>query len=278
MPILLQADSVVANTVAQTEGLVKPDFWAKVIDYIRIYGIKLIIAILIFIIGKWIAKGISNLMSKMMQKRNMDKTLANFLGNVINAILLIIVIIAAMSALGIKTSSLMVIFGAAVLAIGIAMQGQFANFAAGFMLASLKPFKIGDSVIAGGHTGTVHDIGIMTTTILTGDNKKIIVPNGAIAGGAITNLSAMPTRKIELAVVVPGTTDLNKARDILMGIVRSDSRILADPAPSVSIAETNATETKFGLGAHVKNAEMGAVQSELLEKIRKALNENGIWV
>ncbi len=282
MPILLQADSVVAdtvvaNTVGKASRLVTPEFWEKVLKYVQIYGIRLIIAILIFVIGKWIAKGISRMMSKMLQKGRMDQTMANFLGNVFNAILLIVVIIGAMSALGIKTSSLMVILGAAVLAIGMALQGQFANFAAGFMLASLKPFKIGDAVIAGGQTGTVHDIGIMSTTILTGDNKKIIVPNAAIAGGAITNFSAMPTRKIELAVAVPGTTDLNKARDILKGILQAESRVLKEPAPGVSIADASAGEIKFGITAHVTNAEMGAVQSELLEKIKLALNQAGIW-
>lgn len=277
MSILLVADTVVTDTVAKAEALAKPEFWAKVFDFIRIYGIKLIIAILIFIIGKWIARGLSNMFAKVMQKGRMDQTMAGFLGNVINAILMIVVIIAAMGALGIKTSSLMVILGAAVLAIGMALQGQFANFAAGFMLASLKPFKIGDSVIAGGQTGTVNDIGIMSTVILTSDNKKIIVPNSAIAGGAITNFSAMPTRKIELAVVVPGATDLNRARDILKEILIADSRVLRDPAPSVSIADATAGEIKFGIAAHVNNSEMGAVQSDLLVNIKRGLTDAGIW-
>ncbi|HPW37968.1 MAG TPA: mechanosensitive ion channel, partial [Candidatus Syntrophosphaera sp.] len=127
-------------------------------------------------------------------------------------------------------------------------------------------------------TGTVHDIGILSTTILTSDNKKIIVPNSAIVGGPITNFSAMPTRKIELAIVVPGTTDLNKARDILKGILEAESRVLKDPAPSITIADASAAEIKYSIGAHVNNADMAAVQASLLENIKQALTAAGIWV
>ncbi|MDD3144214.1 MAG: mechanosensitive ion channel, partial [Candidatus Cloacimonetes bacterium] len=165
----------------------------------------------------------------------------------------------------------------AVLAIGMAMQGTLGQFASGVMLIGLRPFKIGDAVIAGGQTGTVHDIGILSTTILTSDNKKIIVPNSAIAGGAITNFSAMPTRRVELAIVVPGTTDLNKGRDILKGILDAESRILKDPAPSIAIADASAAEIKYGIAAHVNNADLGAVQASLLENIKQALTAAGIW-
>lgn len=251
--------------------------WEELPGKLGTFGIKLAIALVIFFIGNWIAKAVSRMVSNLMLKRKADKTIASFVGNIVYAILLLIVVLAALSQLGVNTSSFMVIVGAAVLAIGMAMQGTLGQFASGVMLIGLRPFKIGDAVIAGGQTGTVHDIGILSTTILTSDNKKIIVPNSAIAGGAITNFSAMPTRRVELAIVVPGTTDLNKGRDILKGILDAESRVLKDPAPSIAIADASAAEIKYGIAAHVNNADLGAVQASLLESIKQALTAAGIW-
>ncbi len=257
--------------------LAKPDFWDSVLKFAQVNGIKLLVAILIFVIGKWIAKWITNVVRKMMNRKSMDATLVSFLGNIIYAILMVFIVIAAIGKLGIQTTSLVAIFGAAGLAVGLALQGSLSNFAAGVMMIIFKPFKLGDAVTAGGQTGTVSDIGIFHTSILTGDNKKIIVPNSAITGGAITNFTAMPTRRIELNVSVPGNTDLNKARDIINAIYNSDARILKSPAAGISIADATAAEIKFGLTAHVNNSEMGAVQSDLLEKIKRAFTEAGIW-
>ncbi|HPH61198.1 MAG TPA: mechanosensitive ion channel [Candidatus Syntrophosphaera sp.] len=251
--------------------------WEELPGKLGAFGIKLAIALVIFFIGNWIAKAIGKMGRNMMLKRKADNSIATFIGNIVYAILLLIVVLSALSVLGVNTSSFMVIVGAAVLAIGMAMQGTLGQFASGVMLIGLRPFKIGDAVIAGGQTGTVHDIGILSTTILTSDNKKIIVPNSAIAGGAITNFSAMPTRRVELAIVVPGATDLNKGRDILKGILDAESRILKDPAPSIAIADASAAEIKYGIAAHVNNADLGAVQASLLENIKQALTAAGIW-
>lgn len=242
------------------------------------FGIKLAIALVIFIVGNWIAKAVSKALCGLMLKRKADKTIAAFIGNIVYAVLLLIVVLTALNRLGVQTSSFMVIVSAAVLAIGMSMQGTLGQFASGVMLIGLRPFKLGDTVVAGGQTGTVHDIGILSTTILTSDNKKIIVPNSAIVGGPITNFSAMPTRKIELAIVVPGTTDLNKARDILKGILEAESRVFKDPTPSITIADASAAEIKYSIGAHVNNADMAAVQASLLENIKQALTAAGIWV
>ncbi|MDZ4182635.1 MAG: mechanosensitive ion channel, partial [Candidatus Cloacimonadaceae bacterium] len=176
-----------------------------------------------------------------------------------------------------QTTSLVAIIGAAGLAVGLALQGSLGNFAAGVMILLFKPFKVGESVIAAGNTGTVQDIGIFHSIILTSDNRKIIVPNGAIIGGAITNFSAMPTRRIELTVAVPGTSDINKVRDLLFAIMKADERILSDPAPKIVISDANAGAISFGIYPHVKNADIGAVQSDLLEKIKLTLTDQGIW-
>ncbi len=276
MPIFLQAGQQLPQAAAQAAEIVKPDLWEKVLKFAQVNGINLLIAILIFVIGKWIAKWITNILRKMMHRKPLDATLVSFLGNIIYAVLLIFVIIAAIGKLGIQTTSLVAIFGAAGLAVGLALQGSLSNFAAGVMLILFKPFKVGDSVTAGGQTGTVHDIGIFHTTILTG-SSKIVVPNTAITGGAITNYSAMPTRCVALNVAVPGNTDLNKARDLILGIINADARILKDPAAGISIADANAAEIKFGVAAHVNNADYAPVQSDLLEKIKRVFTEAGIW-
>jgi len=249
----------------------------KIPNFVATNGLKLIAAILIYIIGKWIAKALTNLVRKMLTKSKMDNTLANFVGNMVYALLLIFVIIAAIGKLGVQTTSLVAILGAAVLAVGLALQGTLSNFAAGVMLLIFKPFKVGDTVIAAGTSGTVHDLGIFHTVIVTSDNKKVIIPNTPVAGGAITNFSAMPTRRIELTVAVPGTVDMNKVRDILKGLLDADERVLKDPAAAIVITEATPGEIKFGLFPHVKNADMGAVQADLTEKIKLSLTANGIW-
>lgn len=255
--------------------------WEALLDKIPAFvatnGMKLIAAILIYVIGKWIVKALSNVFRKMLTKSKMDETLVTFLGNMVYAVLLIFVIIAAIGKLGVQTTSLVAIFGAAGLAVGLALQGSLANFASGVMLLLFKPFKVGDTVIAAGTTGVVKDIGIFHTIIVTSDNKKVIIPNTPIAGGAITNFSAMPTRRIELTVAVPGTVDMNQVRDILKGLMDADERVLKDPAAAIVITEATPGEIKYGLFPHVKNADMGAVQADLTEKIKLSLTANGIW-
>lgn len=249
----------------------------KIPNFVATNGMKLIAAILIYIIGKWIAKAVTNFFRKVLVKSKMDETLVTFLGNIVYALLLIFVIIAAIGKLGVQTTSLVAIIGAAGLAVGLALQGSLSNFASGVMLILFKPFKVGDTVTAAGTTGKVVDIGIFHSVIVTSDNKKVIIPNTPIAGGAITNFSAMPTRRIELTVSVPGTVDMNKVRDLLKGLMDADERVLKDPAAAIVITEATPGEIKYGLFPHVKNADMGAVQAELTEKIKLSLTANGIW-
>ena len=204
----------------------------RIPHFLAANGLKFVAAILIYIIGKWVAKLVTNLVRKVLNKSKLDNTLVTFLCNMIYALLLTFVIIAAIGKLGVQTTSLVAIVGAAGLAVGMALQGSLANFASGVMLILFKPFKVGDKISAAGTTGTVQEIGIFHTTIITSDNTKIIVPNSPIAGGAITNFSAMPTRRIELSVSVPGTSDMAKVSSILQNILDSDERILKDPATS----------------------------------------------
>lgn len=240
-------------------------------------GLKLLAAILIYFIGKWVAHLVANLVKKMMTKGKVDPSLTSFIGNIIYAVLLIFVIIAAIGRLGVQTTSFVAIIGAAGLAIGMALQGTLANFASGVMLILFKPFKVGDSIIGAGQTGTVHDIGVFSTTMLTGDNRKIIIPNAKLSGDIITNFSAMPTRKIDMTISVPGATDIATARELLLAVVHGEEKVLKDPAPAVAVSAADAATLTFGISAHVHNADLGAVQASLIEKIKLALNAKGIW-
>ena len=261
--------------------MVNPGAWASLIEkapnFLTTIGLKLLAAILIYLIGKWVARMISNLIKKLMGKSKVDSSLTAFIGNLVYAILLIFVIIAAVGKLGVQTTSFVAIIGAAGLAVGMALQGSLSNFAAGVMIILFKPFKVGESIIGAGITGKVHDIGVFSTIILTSDNRKIIVPNAKLSGDSITNFSAMPTRRIELSIGVPGSSDINGTRELLLAVLNSEEKVLKDPAPAVSITAADAAAITFGLYAHVNNADLGTVQAALTEKIKLALTAKGIW-
>ena len=244
---------------------------------ILVFGGKLLVAAAIFIIGKWIAKALANVFKKIISRGKLDSTVVQFLGNIIYGVVLIFVILAAIARLGVQTTSLIAILGAATLAIGMAMQGTLSNFSAGVMLLVFKPFRLGDSVIAGGVTGVVHDIGIFQTIILASDNRKVIVPNNKLSNDTITNFTAMPTRRVELSVSVPGTADIATVRDTLQAVIANEAAALKDPPPSIVLTAADDKAIVLGVNVHVKNADYGAVHARLTETIKLALTANGVW-
>ncbi|MDD2616384.1 MAG: mechanosensitive ion channel [Candidatus Cloacimonetes bacterium] len=252
-------------------------FMERLPEMLLSFGAKLIVALIIFFIGKWIAKAISNVVKRLMGKGKMDSNVAQFLGNLIYGVMLAFVIIAAIARLGVQTTSLVAIFGAATLAVGMALQGTLGNFASGVMLLIFRPFKVGDSVIAGGINGKVHDIGIFATTIIPSDGRKVIVPNGKLSNDTITNFSVMPIRRIELSVNVPGNTDINAVRDLLRAVIDSESDLLKDPAPAIVMTDANAAAIIFGIYANVKNEDYGKVHASMVEKVKLALTTKGFW-
>ena len=254
------------------------DIIAKLPEILISFGGKLLVAIIIFIIGKWIAKALANLFKKLLSKSKMDSNVAQFFGNIVYAVLLIFVILAAIARLGVQTTSFIAILGAATLAIGMALQGTLGNFSAGVMLLVYKPFKVGDSVIAGGINGKVHDIGIFQTVIIPSDGRKVIIPNGKLTNDTITNFSALPTRRVEISVSVPGTADIAAVRDLLRAVMESESDVLKDPAPSIVITDANAATIVYGLYVHVNSADYGKVHASMVEKVKLALTTKGIWV
>ncbi len=191
MPILLE--TVVADTLAKVlpTEVIQPGFWAKMLPKLQVIGIKLLAALLIFIIGKWVAKWISKLIHKAMVKSKTDETLAAFISNITYFLLLIFVVIAAISKLGVQTTSFVAIIGAAGLAIGLALQGALSNFAAGVMLILFHPFKVGDNVTGAGQTGKVHEIQMFSTVLIGPDNQAIIIPNAKITADVIINFEGV---------------------------------------------------------------------------------------
>ena len=252
-------------------------FMERLPEILLSFGAKLIVALIIFFIGKWIAKAISNVVKRLMGKGKMDSNVAQYLGNLIYGVMLAFVIIAAIARLGVQTTSLVAIFGAATLAVGMALQGTLGNFASGVMLLIFRPFKVGDSVIAGGINGKVHDIGIFATTIIPSDGRKVIVPNGKLSNDTITNFSVMPVRRIELSVNVPGNTDINAVRDLLRAVIDSESDLLKDPAPAIVMTDANAAAIIFGIYANVKNEDYGRIRASMVEKVKLALTTKGFW-
>ncbi len=242
------------------------------------YGIKIIAALAIFIIGKWVSKWLTAVLRKMMRRSKVDETLVSFLGSLTYVGLMTFVIIAAVGELGIQTTSFVAIIGAAGLAVGLAFQGSLSNLASGVLLVIFKPFKLGDFVEGGGVMGVVEEIGIFTTVLKTPDNKKIIVPNSKITGGNIVNYSAEDKRRVDLVVGVSYEDNLDKVRRVLQDIIAADNRILEDPAPTIGVAELADSSVNFAVRPWVKTADYWDVFFALNETIKKRFDAEGISI
>ncbi len=205
------------------------DSVSTVSNMIGLYALNIAIAIVIFVIGKWLAHKIADFANNLMLKNEkIDKTLSTFLKNIIYYVLLIIVVLTALKQLGVDTTSFFAILGAAGLAIGLALKDSLGNFAAGVMIILFRPFKIDDLINAAGVTGVVEEISIFNTYLRTGDNQKLIVPNGSILSGTITNINAKEERRVDLVVGIGYDDDIKKAKELLNSIVKADERVLQE--------------------------------------------------
>ena len=269
-----------AEATAPALGLVDIDKidMDVVMGFLTVYGVKFITAIAIFIIGKWIVQRLVKLVKKGMGRSNIDETLIGFIGNILVAIGLAFVIIAALSQLGINTTSLAAVIAAAGLAIGLALQGSLSNFAAGFLIILFKFFSKGDYVEIAGTGGTVDDISIFTTTLITPDQRRIVVPNGNITSDNIINYSAMPTRRIDMVVGVSYDADLPKTQELLRKIVSDHPNTLDDPAPTVEVNELGASSVDFIVRPWVNTPDLWATKWELTKQIKMALDDAGVGI
>jgi small conductance mechanosensitive channel len=247
-------------------------------DYAIPWGINIGMALIIFYVGRMVVGLVVGLTKKMMGRANMDEMLISFLGSILRWLLLLFVVIAALGQLGIETTSLVALLGAAGLAIGLSLQGSLQNFAAGVMLIVFRPFKNGDFVEVGGTTGIVEQIGIFTTTMRTGDNKEVIVPNGQIYSATITNYSARDTRRVDMVFGISYDADIREAKAILEKILSDDERVLADPAPVVALGELADSSVNFVTRPWVNAADYWAVLWDTNEKVKLAFDAAGIGI
>jgi small conductance mechanosensitive channel len=247
-------------------------------DIIISTAINLTVAIVIFYIGRWLARGVSNLVGKALLHRKVDRAVVSFLTSIVYAAILIAVTLIALSHLGIQTASFIAILGAAGLAVALALQGSLSNFASGVLIIVFRPFKAGDFVDVAGISGVVERIDIFQTIFKTGDNKKIIVPNSQITGGAIVNYSAESRRRVDLTIGISYDSDLRQAKQILQQIVDADDRILKDPAPVIAVSALAESSVNLIVRSWVDAADYWKVYWDTLEKVKLTFDEHGIEI
>ncbi|WP_444994671.1 mechanosensitive ion channel family protein [Aliikangiella sp. IMCC44359] len=251
----------------------------KIVEtYVIPYGLNLLFAIAIFIIGKMVVKTVVKLVKSLLIKAKIDDILVGFITGIIKSLLMLFVIIAAVGKLGVDTTSLIALIGAAGLAIGLSLQSSLQNFASGVMLIVFRPFTSGDFVEVAGIAGVVEKITIFSTKLRTGDNKELIVPNGKIYGDVITNYSAKPTRRVDMVFGIGYGDDIKKAKDVIEKILNEDSRILKDPAPVVAVSELADSSVNFVVRPWVNSADYWGVYFDSHEKIKLAFDAENISI
>jgi len=248
------------------------------IEYTSEYGIKIVAALLIFIIGKWLVNKITKVTKNIMLKADVDRTLIEFSESIIYFLLLLIVIMASLSTLGINTTSFIAVLGAASLAIGLALQGTLSNIGASVIIILFRPFKVGDVIQVTGAVGTVTDMNLFSTIISPVDNRTIIVPNAAIIKGNITNFSEKSERRVDHTFGIGYDDDLKLAKETLMDIMKADERILAEPAPFVAVSELAQSSVNFVVRAWVKNEDFWGVHYDMLESVKLTFDAKGISI
>ncbi len=239
---------------------------------------NILYATLIVFVGRVVVKWLVKLSRKLMVRSNMDAMLINFLSVIANAVLMLFVLIAALDQLGVDTTSMIAVLGAAGLAVGLALKDSLQNFAAGVMLVMFRPFKVGDFVEAAGTSGIIEQITIFNTIMRTGDNREVIVPNGQIYADTITNYSARDTRRIDMSFGIGYGDDLLKAKNLLNEIVKGHPKVHADPEPVIRVAELADSSVNFDVRPWVNADDYWPVRSELIEQIKLAFDENGISI
>jgi small conductance mechanosensitive channel len=250
----------------------------RIWELVTIYGIKVIAAIAIFVVGRWVAKGFRKLVRNVMGRRSIDPTIVGFVGNLTYVLLLTFVVVAALGQLGIQTTSFIAILGAAGLAIGLALQGSLANFAAGFLMIIFRPFKVGDLIEGAGTMGTVEEIQIFTTLLKTPDNKTVIVPNSKMTSDNIVNYTAKGTRRVDMIVGIGYESDIDKAKEIMEDIAASDDRVLKDPATTIAVVELADNSVNFVFRPWANASDYWNVWFDLTEQVKKRFDEAGISI
>ena len=242
------------------------------------FGLKLLTALIVVIVGKQLVKILLKVIKVALEKANTEETVRIFIANLLNTVFTVIIFVAAINQLGVETTSIIALLGAAGLAIGLALQGSLANFAAGILIVIFRPYKVGDYIEAGTNVGTVKDIQIFSTVLRTTDNKSIVVPNGSIMDGSITNYSEQPTRRIDIIASCSYEDDLDKVKEVLQTILDNEERILTEPKPQIAVSELAESSVNFIVRPWVNSSDYLPVMYSLLENIKKTFDKKGISI
>lgn len=274
------ATNAVQGAVDNMQGMFSstPEWVTTAQELLTKFGLKIIAAIAIFFIGRWLAKLIKNVLQKTMERAKVDHALVGFTCSLVHAGLMIFVILAALGQVGVQTTSFIAVLGAAGLAVGLALQGSLSNFASGVLIIIFRPFKVGDFVEGGGATGVVKEIHIFTTTITTPDNKRVIVPNSKMMGDNIVNYSAEGTRRLDLTACISYGDSVDTAKAALMDEVTKNELVLKDPAPFVGVSAMNDSSVDLAVRPWVNAANYWPAFFALNEAIKKRLEAEGLTI
>ena len=268
-------DLSVTETISILENV---DIMLLIETYVLPWSINIVMAVAIFLLGKFVVKMVVKFAKKIMVKAKVDNILVNFIASIISTILLLFVVIAALDQLGVATTSLIALIGAAGLAVGLALKDSLSNIGAAVLIIIFRPFKVGDTIEAAGTTGTVKDINLFSTIIEPVDKRIIIVPNSSIIGGNITNFSQRKERRVEHVFGIGYDDDLKLAKETLMQIIKDDGRVLDEPAPLVAVGELGESSVKFTFRAWTTTQDYWDVHFDMLEKVKLAFDEKEISI
>jgi small conductance mechanosensitive channel len=250
----------------------------KIAELATSYGLKLLMAIVVLIIGLMIIRALTKGIVRVMGKANVSESLVPFLRSLISVALKIMLIISVMGMIGIQMTSFIAVLGAVGLAVGLALQGTLQNFAGGVIILLFKPYKVGDYIETNGYAGSVREIQIFTTVLTTPDNKTIIIPNSPIATGSMINYSAQDKRRVDFSFGIGYDDDMEKARNIILDIVNSDSRIDKDPEPFVRVAELADSSVNFATRVWSDASNYWDIFFDITEKVKKEFDKQGISI
>jgi small conductance mechanosensitive channel len=254
------------------------NYFAQFGDLVIAYGGTVLLAIVFLVVGMWAIKRIVKVVGKTMVKRDVDESLRPFLKSLIGSLLKVMLIISAVSMLGIEMTSFVAVIGAAGLAVGLALQGSLANFAGGVLILLLKPFKVGDFIDTGSHSGTVREIQIFYTYITTPTNQEIIVPNGDLSNNAVKNFSFHDTRRVDFTFGIGYNDNIDQAKEILMKLITEEAKALKDPAPIVFIENLNDSSVDFRVRAWCQSVDYWDIVNSMSEKVKKSFDSAGVSI
>ncbi|MDJ0829569.1 MAG: mechanosensitive ion channel [Desulfobacterales bacterium] len=252
--------------------------YAQIQELVTVFGMRILAAVAILFFGWWAAKIIRSIIRKLMERAHVDPTIITFVKNLAYIALLAFVFIAALGKLGIQTASFIAVLGAAGLAVGLALQGSLANFAAGVLLIIFRPFRVDDVIDAAGVIGKVEKIEVFTTQLKTPDNKTIIIPNSKLTADNIVNISAKPTRRVDMIFGVGYEDDLDKVKQVIESVLTEDERILKDPAPTIGLVELADSSVNFAVRPWVNAADYWDVYFDTHEKMKKRFDAEKIAI